>query len=240
MTCLVCGHESTNLEESHECGNTPGSAAALAPQWTPYLPERRATTRAWEAMTWTVTGVIATFVLAGVAQLIVRLYGYAAMSELPAYPVGADVVDIQILGLIDFALSALAAILFCGCLVGYFVWFSMTRKAVRRLGADPRQVLRHWTVYAWRIAILAYLAVACLASGSTEDLINGNLSRDALLSLERTLIVFMSVRVAISAFLIVVIWVLRKRIHATAGPSGASDNAIAEAAAAEWRSARRF
>ena len=150
MYCRFCG-ALVGLGNPHECAKEPVRKLS-------YLPQQ-------QLLNWTIAGyvlivaVVVTWVVS-VAQMIDLSRVRSTTAQLGGVPdddqVGSLVSLLQRSDRLGFWVLAIAVIY----IAGYVFWFRTARTMVTRLGDEGKQALAHWTYLAWRISILAAVALS--------------------------------------------------------------------------------
>jgi hypothetical protein len=101
--------------------------------------------------------------------------------------------------------------------VAYAVWFYVSRRTAERLGANGRETMKHWTLLAWRLALLAsvVLLVTTQVTGSLTDLSDLAVV-DRLMAFDRQQIFYTVARILTAGLLVAGVLVVRRRIWALA------------------------
>lgn len=214
MLCYACGYQDSTINGPHTCSESDLKAAARRrAAGTPAGHWSIANSWAWPALTWGVLALTFGYGLVCVARFIALATEYGSVSRMGDVPSAAQRADA--ISAINFAqqFSTAYVVAIWFYLAAFIAWFVVAARIVNGLGA-PRQVLRHWTVGAWRIGLVVTFAVVFLLRTPTTDVHDLASARAALLHFSGTQMIYTGLRIATVGLLIAAIWILRGRIGA--------------------------
>lgn len=169
----------------------------------------------WELLTWSFLILVFAYLVAAIVKVVLLVEVYGAVERIVSDPQATTWTELATLATNEHNADTVYASLLFGYLFVLVGWQVLSRRVVSRYGGEPRTVLFHWSMIAWRFAVFASVPFAILRPRVATN--SGDLAklRDSVLSLDRFLIVFMSVRVLMSVLLLTAILVLSRRVRDT-------------------------
>ncbi len=219
MSCSACNTADAVLGDGHPC---PGAAQAApvgfgAPMAAPMAAPRPPLSNSWQNTAWLSIGLSALYLVVCVVRLVFTFHETSRIESILNAPGPDSVAQLNSLQSTDSLLNNLTLVGFVAYLVGYLVYFAAVRKAVRAAGLNSALLVKHWTYYAWRGAILVSLLASFFNAGSNST--DGS-SDDAAQLIDQfkhiamTTELYLAARIVTIGVLIVAVVVTRNRVRA--------------------------
>ncbi len=169
----------------------------------------------WQLTAWLSLGLSAVYLVICAVRLVFTFHETSQLVNILNAP-GPNAVDqINSLTNTDNLLNNLTLVGFVAYLVGYVVYFAAIRKAVRAAGLNPGILLKHWTYYAWRAAILVSLLASVFNNtGSNTSADSPAQAISQVKHVAMTTELYLGARIITICVLIVAVVVMRNRVRA--------------------------
>jgi hypothetical protein len=206
MYCAACGHHDLDIGGEHSCAARTlmdGRPSALA---------------GWQVLAWVVLALIAAYVAASVARIVVLVQNYRLINRVADHRGGTTVAQVHEHFALLRTVSDIYQLLLIAAVVSAVAWFALLRSAVARYGDDGKAALTHWSLIGFRLALLASAGIAIATIASAPSAIADLPSaRDSLLTFDQNQIIFTALRIVAAALLIMSVWVIRDRVRTLVG-----------------------
>lgn len=215
MSCSACNAADAVLGDGHPC---PGAAqAAPAGFGAPMAAPRPPLSNSWQNTAWLSIALSSVYLVICVVRLIFTFHETSRIESIFNAPGPNSLAQLNSLQSTDDLLTNLTLVGFIAYLVGYLVYFSAVRKTVRAAGLNPGILVKHWTYYAWRGAILVSLLTSLFnASSNSTDASSDDPAQlvAQVKHLATTTELYLAARILTIGVLIVAVVVIRNRVRA--------------------------
>ncbi|WP_326559191.1 hypothetical protein [Micromonospora sp. NBC_01796] len=172
----------------------------------------------WRVLTLAFFGVVAVHLVATIVNILLLVQDYRMVRRLQTDPDGVDPSEITDLVQREAVGFAVIQLIFIAYIAGYVGWFVLSRKTVQRYGRDHKPALTHWTLTAWRVAIVA-LVLFSIAVGSRSTRAGEGIDLVAAAENDRYAILVTALRIPIVGLLVAGVCVVARRIDTMARSS---------------------
>jgi hypothetical protein len=172
----------------------------------------------WRAVTWLVPSLAGLHLITAAVGLVLVVQDYRLAQRASADPGGVAASEIFALAHREHIANTMFQLVFWCYIAAYLLWFFVTRRTAERYGGDPRATTRHWTLTAWRVAVVAAALLRYNAEAPTTSSADPPRSDvvDSLLAIDRHMMLFLAARFPVAGLLVAGVWVVGRRIRALA------------------------
>lgn len=209
MTCATCGVDDVPSGDGHRCTTDVRPVPTYRPGRAPL---------SWRVLTLAFFGVVAVHLVATIVNILLLVQDYRMVRRLQTDPDGVDPSEITDLVQREAVGFAVIQLIFIAYIAGYVGWFVLSRKTVQRYGRDHKPALTHWTLTAWRVAIVA-LVLFSIAVGSRSTRAGEGIDLVAAAENDRYAILVTALRIPIVGLLVAGVCVVARRIDTMARSS---------------------
>jgi hypothetical protein len=168
----------------------------------------------WKPVTGVVVVVTASYLGTCLLSVLAFVWDYSVMDSLTSYPTTGDPATIEGLRRLLDTLSLVGTIGFWTYLVAYVLWLVTVLSAARSFGIAGAGTLRHWTVVAWPVGMLASIITSVVVAARIPTSFHslGEL-REAALRMDREAMIDYSLKAVVAALLLACVFVVAGRLR---------------------------